>query len=231
MQRAASIPCYRGFATTLGAVTTDRPGDQLEPDDERVRRARGVNAAPPAGVRSRAFAFLRSPVTASPRAREGAGAAAAQSGTGAVGLDEREYRLSMAATLLALGLVGAGYIVNHHSPTAKIRADALTLLIAGLVLIAVMIAGIVFRRGSMVGIASFMMGFELISAEDIFGAVFLIFGGWLIVRSMRRQRAGLAAGSGPARATRAKRAVPSGPPKPSKRYTPPRRSRAPARRR
>ena len=148
-----------------------------------------------------------------------------------MGLDEREYRLSVAATVLALGLVGAGYVVNRHSTVVKVRADALTLLVAGLILIAVMAGGVIFRRGSIVGIASFMMGFELISAEDILGALFLIFGGWLIVRSMRRQRAEQAARSRPARKTRATPARPAGRPQPSKRYTPPRRSRISSRRR
>ena len=147
------------------------------------------------------------------------------------GLDEREHRFSVAATVLALGLVIAGYLVNRHSTVVKVRDDVSTLLIAGLVLIAIMLAGIVFRRGSLVGIASFMMGFELVAAEDIFGALFLVFGGWLLVRGMRRQRAAMASGTQPTRAVNASQTRATGPPKPSKRYTPPHRSRTGARRR
>ncbi len=133
--------------------------------------------------------------------------------------------------VLALGLVTAGYIVDRHSSVLKVRSDALTLLIAGLILVAIMMAGIIYRRSSIVGIANFMMGFELITAEDIFGALFLVFGGWLLVRSMRRQRADQATRSRLLPATKKASGTPSGPPKPSKRYTPPRRSRSSARRR
>jgi hypothetical protein len=147
------------------------------------------------------------------------------------GLDEREYRFSVAATVLGLGLVTAGYIVNRHSSVLKVRDAALTLLIGGLILVAIMAAGVIFRRGSMVGIASFMMGFELITSANIFGALFLVLGGWLLVRTMRRQRAELGAGTRPARPAKTKPERPLGPPKPSKRYTPPRRTRSSARRR
>jgi hypothetical protein len=160
-----------------------------------------------------------------------AGAPATSNKAFASGLDEREFRFSVAATVLGLGLVTAGYIVNRHSSVLKVRDAALTLLIGGLILVAIMAAGVIFRRGSVVGIASFMMGFELITSENIFGALFLVLGGWLLVRTMRRQRAELGAGARPARSAKTKPERPSGPPKPSKRYTPPRRSRSAARRR
>ena len=126
--------------------------------------------------------------------------------------------------------MAAAYVVNRHSTVTKVRADALELFIAGLILVAIMFGGIIFRRASLVGIASFMMGFELFSGGDLFGVIFLVFGGWLLLRMVRRQRAETAAGGRPS----APKSTPpraAGPPKPSKRYTPPRRSRAPACRR
>ena len=85
----------------------------------------------------------------------------------------------------------AGYFVNRHSSIEKARAGATELLVAGLILIAIMFAGIIFQRATIVGIASFIIGFEMISGANIFGAVFLIFGGWILIRNMRRQRAAL----------------------------------------
>ncbi len=232
MQAGASIPCLVGFPTTLWTVTSDPPDDQLQPDRDNVVVTGAADSGAPRDAGSQPPVFsIWSPTSWLPRARVRARDGGRPSETLAVGLDEREYRLSVAATVLALGLVGAGYVVNRHSTVVKVRADALTLLVAGLILIAVMAGGVIFRRGSIVGIASFMMGFELISAEDILGALFLIFGGWLIVRSMRRQRAEQAARSRPARKTRATPARPAGRPQPSKRYTPPRRSRISSRRR
>jgi hypothetical protein len=127
--------------------------------------------------------------------------------------------------------VAAAYFVNRHSTLTKVRADALELFIAGLILVAIMFGGIIFRRASLVGIASFMMGFELFSGGDLFGVIFLVFGGWLLLRMVRRQRAEIAAGGRSSRAAKSTPPWATGPPKPSKRYTPPRRSRASARRR
>jgi hypothetical protein len=127
--------------------------------------------------------------------------------------------------------VTAGYFVNRHSTIEKARAGATELLVAGLILIVIMFAGIIFQRATIVGIASFIIGFEMVSGEDIFGAIFLIFGGWILIRHMRRQRAALAGGAKPTRAAKATPTRPGSRPKPSKRYTPPRRSRTAARRR
>jgi hypothetical protein len=213
-------------------VTADPPDDPVEPIDKPILHAprAGIDAAPSSASRTRAF--LRRPVSWLPKAPpRGADAGSATHRTGGTGLDDREYRYSVAATVLALGLVTAGYIVNRRSTELKIRSDAITLLVAGLVLVAIMLGGVIFRRGSMIGIASFMMGFELITAEDVFGVVFLIFGGWLLIRNVRRQRAEQVAHPRPAREAKRTPTKANGPPKPSKRYTPPRRSRTSARRR
>jgi hypothetical protein len=222
VDRTLSIPCHTASPTTLCPVTTEQPVDQPGSAD---------GAAAGAGSRPRSFSW-RSPSSWLPQvsSRPGAGGTSPrQPGPG--GLDEREHRLAIAATVLALGLVTAGYFVNRHSTIEKARAGATELFVAGLILIVIMFAGIIFQRATIVGIASFIIGFEMISGEDIFGAVFLIFGGWILIRNMRRQRAALAGGAKPTRAAKATPTRPAGRPKPSKRYTPPRRSRTAARRR
>lgn len=230
---ARPIPCDAVFATTLCEVTTEPPDRQLVPGDGRAPASPNANDnfandAPP---RRRTISW-RSPSTWLPNAPARTAGPAASTDRPAAGiLDEREHRFSVAASVLALGLVAAAYIVNRHSTVTKVHGDALELFVAGLILVAIMFGGIFFRRASMVGIASFMMGFELFSGGDLFGVIFLVFGGWLLLRMVRRQRAEIAAGGRPSRASKSTPARTAGPPKPSKRYTPPRRSRASARRR
>ncbi len=231
--RARPIPCHGAFATTLCEVTAEPPDRQLRPLDGRAPASPNANddivndASSP-----RRTVSWRSPGTWLPRAPARATGPAAPTDRPAAGiLDEREHRFSVAASVLALGLVAAAYFVNRHSTLTKVRADALELFIAGLILVAIMFGGIIFRRASLVGIASFMMGFELFSGGDLFGVIFLVFGGWLLLRMVRRQRAEIAAGGRPSRAPKSTSPRAAGPPKPSKRYTPPRRSRASARRR
>ena len=213
-------------------MSTDLPREPIKPAVATARPARESGAGGSAVDLDHAAAS-RWPLTSWIRKAllRPAGAPTTSNKALASGLDEREFRFSVAATVLGLGLVTAGYIVNRHSSVLKVRDAALTLLIGGLILVAIMAAGVIFRRGTVVGIASFMMGFELITSENIFGALFLVLGGWLLVRTMRRQRAELGAGTRPARSAKAKPERPAGPPKPSKRYTPPRRSRSAARRR
>ncbi len=145
-------------------------------------------------------------------------------------LDERERKWSMAGVVLGTGLVISGYLIDRHSTVERVRAASSTLLIAGIVVLVIMAAGIAFRRRAMVGFASFMVGFALITGGNIFGVLFLGFGGWLLVRALRRQRG---EPKQPSAGVTKKKAPPkpAGPPKPSKRYTPPRSSRVGSRRR
>ena len=146
------------------------------------------------------------------------------------GLDERERRYSAAAVVLGIGLVVAGYLTNRHSHVLKVRSASTTLLIAGVIILVLMIFGVAFRRRALVGFSSFMVGFELITAGNVLGVAFLGFGGWLLIRALKRQRQDQSSRrSAPEQKAAPVKAV--GPPKPSKRYTPPRRSRATARRR
>ena len=149
------------------------------------------------------------------------------------GLDEREWRYSLAATVLAIGLVVAGYLTNRHSSVEKVRSASSTLLVAGIIIIAVMVIGVAFRRRAMVGFSNFMVGFELITGGNVLGVLFLGFGGWLLLRALRRQREEQKARGGAPPVARQRKPVAApltGPPKPSKRYTPPRRSKTAGRR-
>ena len=149
------------------------------------------------------------------------------------GLDERERRFSAAGVVLAIGLVIAGYLTDRHSSVLKVRTAATTLLVAGAIIIVIMIFGVIFRRRALVGFSNFMVGFELITAGNILGVAFLGFGGWLLVRALKRQRQDQATRRPPpgSKASKTASPTPSGPPKASKRYTPPRRPGAAARRR
>ncbi|MGB9112362.1 MAG: hypothetical protein WCF24_06520 [Acidimicrobiales bacterium] len=147
-------------------------------------------------------------------------------------LDERERKWSLAGVVLGAGLVISGYLIDRHSAVERVRTASGTLLIAGIVVLVIMALGIVFRRRAMVGFASFMVGFALITGGNVFGVLFLGFGGWLLVRALRRQRERSGPKPESATATKSKPPPkPAGPPKPSKRYTPPRRSRVGSRRR
>ncbi|HLI15673.1 MAG TPA: hypothetical protein VKV23_06450 [Acidimicrobiales bacterium] len=145
------------------------------------------------------------------------------------GLDRRERLLGAGAVALAIAFTVAGYLVNHRSTSAQVRADADTLLVAGSLVTALMLVGLLLRRRALLGFASFMTGMEAITGRNTLGILFLLYGGWLIMRVMARQRqqAGAAA---PAAATR-RPARAAGPPRASKRYTPPRRRPTAARKR
>lgn len=184
----------------------DDPSDTTPPS--RLARLKGALSAPRAARQSGA---------------DDTGRAVAE-------LDERERRLAIAGIVLGAGLVISGYLVDRGSHVEKVRTAASTLLIAGIVVLVIMVLGVIFRRRAMVGFASFMVGFALITGGNIFGVLFLGFGGWLLVRALKRQRGE----AKPAASTTSKRKPspkPSGPPKPSKRYTPPRRAGAGSRRR
>jgi hypothetical protein len=146
-------------------------------------------------------------------------------------LDDRERKYSLAGIVLATGLVISGYLIDRHSHVERVRTASSTLLIAGVVVLVVMALGVVFRRRAMVGFASFMVGFALITGGNIFGVLFLGFGGWLLVRALRRQRSATTKPDSTAPIKRKPPPKPAGPPKPSKRYTPPRGSRVGSRRR
>ena len=219
------------FATTLGAVDEESetgehsssPDPQAEPE---VAAESDVVAPLPRG-RLGGLSDLLS----GRGARSGASSSGPATAREIVnGLDERERRLSAAGVVLAIGLVVAGYLTNRHSPVLKVRTASSTLLIAGVIIIVIMIFGVIFRRRALVGFSSFMVGFELITAGNVLGVAFLGFGGWLLVRALRRQRQDQATRR-PMPDRKAAPSVPTGPPKASKRYTPPRRSRVAARRR
>ena len=146
------------------------------------------------------------------------------------GLDQRERMFGFGAAFIMLSTTIADYTITRHSSVAHTRAIAGDLLLAGLVLGVLIVLGTLLRRRALLGFASFMTGFELIAGGNILGAIFLFFGGWLIVRVMRRQRQEQASGRPSQTLDEKPLRRSSAGPKSSKRYTPPRRS-APARRR
>ncbi len=147
------------------------------------------------------------------------------------GLERNELAIGAALMVAQLAITIVDYAVWHHSHDLKYRQIAPDALVAGLVGTAIMALGVGLRRRALLGFAAFIVGMESISFGDVLGLVYLVFGGWLIMRVMRLQRQAKAkAAAVPAAgsrrstpSTRSGRAAPSGP-KPSKRYTPPQRT-------
>jgi len=142
-------------------------------------------------------------------------------------LDRRERLLGYVSVVLAAVLTILGYFADRHSTVANDRKFATSLLLAGLVVSGILLLGTLLRRRALLGFASFIAGMQMISFSDVTGILYLFFGGWLIVRVMRKQRhdqavAKLAGTGGASVAKATKAAVPA----PSARYTPPKRARA-----
>lgn len=151
------------------------------------------------------------------------------------GLERREIILGAVLCVIdaAFALIAFFYSLSSHN--AKVHGAATEVLIAGLLGVALMLGGLVFRRRALLGFAAFMVGMELMTAGLLLEAViYLFFGGWLLFRVMRKQRQDQASGrftgtidTGPrtrARASSTTRVASA--PKASKRYTPPRRPTA-----
>lgn len=146
------------------------------------------------------------------------------------GLSRQELVLGLAATLFDVAITVAGYFADHHSHVLVYRREASSLLLAGLVGGALMGLGTLMRRRALLGFASFIVGMEMISFAGVQGVLYLAFGGWLIVRVMRKQKQDHAAGRptdtiDPSR-RRGAGTAPGSAPSASKRYTPPRNARA-----
>ncbi len=147
------------------------------------------------------------------------------------GLSLQEMTFGLAAVILELAFTIIGWHVDRTSKQELYRRVADSLLIAGLVSTGILGLGLLVRRRALLGFGAFLTGMELISFGNVIGVVYLFFGGWLIVRAMRKQRQDKLLGNEAATIDR-----PFGrnkktdyqdftykPPKPSKRYTPPRR--------
>ncbi len=149
------------------------------------------------------------------------------------GLSKQEMTFALAATILELALTIIGWHIDQTSKQEIYRRVAESLLIAGLVATGILGLGAFFKRRALLGFGAFLTGMELISFGNIIGIVYLFFGGWLIVRAMKKQRLDRALGKpdtpidqGFSRRS-SKRADTQDlgyqTPSPSKRYTPPRR--------
>lgn len=157
------------------------------------------------------------------------------------GLSRQELMLGAAGAALDVAFTLVAYFADRHSSTLVYREAASFVLLAGLVTSALMGLGAALRRRALLSFASFLAGMAMLSFAGVEGILYLGFGGWLIFRVMRKQRqdraTGMAMGSTsatrrPKPATKATpSAAPSAPASASKRYTPPRRSKAASTRR
>ncbi len=209
----------------------DEPLDQDEPlDDDNAQGRPGRFAGRNAGE------ILRELWTPKPRDR-----AARPAPTKEVvnGLSRQERNFGFAAAVLDVAISIEMYVAIRHlkgdtTHDVALRHQASTVLIAGLVGAVLLAAGAWFGRRALLGFAALIVGLELTTFGDIFGIVFIFFGGWLIVRHMRKQRQDREAGIAPARAagsgwrrgaSEPATAPARKPPPPSKRYTPPKSAR------
>ncbi|MDA8032990.1 MAG: hypothetical protein M0T71_02290 [Actinomycetota bacterium] len=145
------------------------------------------------------------------------------------GLDVWELRFSVAATVVEGALTPLFYWYFRTHGSLAVRHAASEFLITGIITTVVLLLGTVLKRRALVGFAAFMTGMAWLTYGSLyFSVLFLVFGGWLILRVMRKQKQDRAAGKpatgafgGPRRT-----AAPKAPavPKASKRYTPPKRA-------
>lgn len=148
------------------------------------------------------------------------------------GLERREHLLGVASAALDLVITVAVFLYWRHSSEAKFRHYAPEFLVAGLIGVGILALGTALRRRALLGFGAFMVGMELISFGIVYGVLYLFFGGWLIVRVMRKQKQDQAKGTFSGTVdTGPKKARATAAPKASKRYTPPRRTSAASRRR
>lgn len=147
------------------------------------------------------------------------------------GLDRLERNLGFATIVFALFLTAIGYVASKDSTTKTIHDGAKFFLVANLAFIAILLLGLILRRRALLGFGCFFYGLEQVFSYHAFeiGLPFLAFGGWLIWRAQRKQKQDrLAVDQRPGELLRTRSL--GKPPKPSKRYTPPKRA-ATARRR
>jgi hypothetical protein len=148
------------------------------------------------------------------------------------GIDRRERIIAVGLTVLNLYLIIFWRNHLHVSAKASDRAAANTFLEVGLVVVALTIVGIVAKRRALLGFACFLSG--LVFLQYKLGVEFAAnagFGGWLILRAQKVQKL-QRGGQGrvqPKRAAPRSKAQPTQTvrtPTPSKRYTPPKRTRS-----
>lgn len=177
----------------------------------------------------------------SPRARSEATKAAVN------GLDRREHRLGITATVVELfltGIVTIPYLLHFHKHSTselKTMGAVHVFLIEGLVLGAGLLLGTLLKRRALLGFASLLVGAWLlqVKALSVLGIAFLGFGLWLVVKALKftnkagrdsgrsgtRSATARTATSKDARQKKSTRLEDRSAPKPNKRYTPPKPSR------
>jgi hypothetical protein len=164
------------------------------------------------------------------------------------GLDRREHRLGITATVVELfltGIVTIPYLLHFHKQSTnelKTMGAVHVFLIEGAVLGAGLLLGTVLKRRALLGFASLLVGIWLlqIKALSVLGIAFLGFGLWLVVKALKfTNKASRDSGRGGARSTAARTSSTRdarkksssfedrSAPKPNKRYTPPKASSRP----
>jgi hypothetical protein len=150
------------------------------------------------------------------------------------GLDRRELTFASVTAAFNLFLVIENHTALAQSSNEVHRADAPDFLIFGLVAIGLIFLGLAVRRRALLGFALFIMGLDFLTYGLVSGFVLNAgIGGWLLFRvSKLQKRRALERGPStrasrtrtPRAAARGGRNSPAvGRPKPSKRYTPPKR--------
>jgi len=150
------------------------------------------------------------------------------------GLDRRELIFAAMTVAFDLYLILTYHSLLLHSSDKVSRADAPDFLIAGLIATGLVVLGIAIKRRALLGFAIFLVGLDFLTYRLIVGFVYnAAMGGWLLFRvSQLQKRRALERGPSNRAArsrstttsTRSSRgAAAAGRPKPSKRYTPPKR--------
>ncbi len=129
------------------------------------------------------------------------------------GLDRREHRMGVVATIAELGLtalVAIPYLLhNHQRSTSELKTLGAVhiFLIEGLLLGAVLLVGTLVKRRALLGFASLLVGIWLlqIKALSLLGIAYLGFGLWLVIKALKYtnkegRAGGSAAGAGAGRA-------------------------------
>jgi hypothetical protein len=150
------------------------------------------------------------------------------------GLDRRELIFASMTVAFDLYLILSYHSLLLHSSDKVSRGDAPDFLIAGLIASGLVVVGIAVRRRALLGFAVFLVGLDFLTYRLIVGFVYnAAMGGWLLFRvSQLQKRRALERGPSTRGARTRVRPTPSRggrsstivtPPKPSKRYTPPKR--------
>jgi hypothetical protein len=150
-------------------------------------------------------------------------------------LDRREITVGVVLTVLNLYIVVFWSRHLNASATESLRSQAQTFFDTSLIATAIVVLGLAVRRRALLGFACFLAALDFQHYNLFLQFVLNVaVGGWLLLRAQKAQKAqrGSTTRPAPSRVSRTdKRSAPSArAPQPSKRYTPPKRSKTAGRR-